>query len=138
MFSQLVLQLIFVEIFMDNILISFNYLKKADKFQIKIMSSLGILLIEAIIQLKQFNISFVSKLNIQEILPFLEEIMKQDNALKFMDSMKKFRENMEINVLGSSLWIYLIVCHFLHWLKEEFYVFMEVYLLTLEQLTKFE
>ncbi len=37
--------------------------------------------------------------------------MNQDNVLKFMVSMKKSKESMEILVLGECLWIYLIVFH---------------------------
>ena len=51
--------------------------------------------------------------------------MKVGKYVLLMDSMKKLLKNMEMQILGDILMIYLIISLFLQLLKEKSFVFME-------------
>jgi len=87
---------------MDNSMICFNFSVKVAKFQIQITSSWVISSIEVLTLLKHSNSCFASSSSIQNILLFLEEIMKPDKSLPFMVFMMKQSESMEMPIHGNT------------------------------------
>jgi len=117
----------YVEMFMDNSMIWWNYSKLEAIYHTRTIFFSEIMLIEVITLSKQYACFSVSKLDLKKDSPYLEEIMNQEQLHKTMAFTMSVWENIKIIMFGKCLHNCLIICHLLQWSKDKSSELMEVY-----------
>lgn len=127
------LRLLFVEISMGNFLMFWNC-SKLEASSLKTDTCLlEILLIEVIIQLKQFNFFSVISSNILKTSFYFEEIINQGRSQLFMDFTTRLSKNMVARLLGNILMKLLTICHSELSSKTKFFASTEAFRRKLKQ-----